>query len=124
MYKQSLYSIHTDHLDDKKVKNKNKHKKYNYGYNEDLDCVVISKDGTIGDIYEIQGLKIAIPKTPNKVYGSEIQKEDQVFTQRERPKSLNRIKSIYDFKLSSENVKEECFDNFYENMEESNEEAN
>jgi hypothetical protein len=109
MYKQNLYSIHTDHLDDKKVKNKNKHKKYDYGYNEDLDCVVISKDGTIGDIYEIQGLKIAIPKTPNKVYGSEIKKEDQVFTQRERPESLNRIKSIYDFKLNKENVKEKYY---------------
>jgi len=94
MYKQNLYSIHTDHLDDKKVKNKNKHKKYDYGYNEDLDCVVISKDGTIGNIYEVQGLKIAIPKTPDKVYGSEIKKEDQVFTQRERPESLNRIKGI------------------------------
>jgi hypothetical protein len=109
MYKQSLYSIHTDHLDDKKVKNKNKHKKYDYGYNEDLDCVVISKDGTIGNIYEIQGLKIAIPKIPNKVYGSEIKKEDQVFTQRERPESLNRIKSIYDFKLNKENVKEKYY---------------
>ena len=109
MYKQSLYSIHTNHLDDKKVKNKNKHKKYDYGYNEDLDCVVISKDGTIGNIYEVQGLKIAIPKTPDKVYGSEIKKEDQVFTQRERPESLNRIKSIYDFKLNKENIKEKYY---------------
>ena len=32
--------------------------------NEDLDCVIISKDGTLGDIYDIQGLKVGLPQTP------------------------------------------------------------
>ena len=50
MYKQNLYSIHTSHLKDKKIKNKNRYKKFKPGYNEELDCVIISKDGTIGDI--------------------------------------------------------------------------
>jgi len=109
MYKQTLYKIYNDHLLNKSIIKQNKNKKFIYGYNEELDCVVISKNGTIGDIYEIQGLKVAIPKNPDKIYGSKIKKENQVFTQRERPKSLNRIKSIYDFKLSSENVKEEYY---------------
>ena len=109
MYKQNLYSIHTSHLEDKKIKNKNKYKKFKSGYNEELDCIVISKDGTIGDIYEIQGLKIAIPKTPKEINGSEIKKEDQVFIKRERPESLNRIKTIYDFKQHKEILKEKYY---------------
>ena len=50
------------------LKRLNKLKKWQYGYNKDHDIVVISKNGTIGDIYEIQGLKIALPKTPKKVH--------------------------------------------------------
>ncbi len=109
MYKQNLYSIHTSHLEDKKIKNKNRHKKFKSGYNEELDCIVISKNGTIGDIYEIQGLKIAIPKTPKEINGSEIKKEDQVFIKRKRPESLNRIKTIYDFKQHKEILKEKYY---------------
>ena len=109
MYKQNLYSIHKSHLTDKKVKHKNKHKKFSYGYNEDLDCVVISKDGTIGDIYEIQGLKVAIPKTPSIINGSDLKKENQVFIRKERPQSLNRIKTIYDFKAQREDTKEKYY---------------
>ena len=78
MYKQTLYKIHTDHLSKKQIKHRNKYKKFEYGYNEELDCVVISKDGTIGDIYEIQGLKVAIPKTPKKIDGEDLKKDSQV----------------------------------------------
>ncbi len=109
MYKQNLYSIHTSHLKDKKIKNQNRYKKFKSGYNEELDCVIISKDGTIGDIYEIQGLKIAIPKIPEKINGSNLKKEDQVFIKQERPQSLNRIKTIYDFKQHKEDLKEKYY---------------
>ena len=109
MYKQNLYSIHTSHLDDKKIKNQNRYKKFKPGYNEELDCVVISKDGTIGDIYEIQGLKVAIPQIPKQINGSNLKKEDQVFIKRERPQSLDRIKTIYDFKLNKEDLKEKYY---------------
>jgi len=87
MYKQTLYKVLTDHLLDKKVKNLNRYKKFAYGNNQDLDCVVISKDGTIGDIYEIQGLKVAIPKTPEKVNGEDLKVENQYFKIRNKPNS-------------------------------------
>ena len=109
MYKQNLYSIHKSHLKDKKIINQNKYKKFKPGYNEELDCVVISKDGTIGDIYEIQGLKVAIPKTPSIINGYDLKKEDQVFIRKERPQSLNRIKTIYDFKAQREDTKEKYY---------------
>ena len=109
MYKQTLYKIHNTHLSDKKIKHLNKHKKFEYGYNEDLDCVVISKDGTIGDIYEIQGLKVAIPKTPNKIDGEDFKQSDQYFRIKNKPESLNKIKSIYDFQSYPEDIKEKYY---------------
>ncbi len=109
MYEQTLYKIHRDHLSDKKIKNLNKYKKFEYGYNENLDCVIISKDGTLGDIYEIQGLKVGIPKTPKKIQGEDLKKEDQVFKQISKPASLARIKNIIDFKDYDEDIKEQYY---------------
>ena len=109
MYEQTLYTIHRDHLSDKKIKNLNKYKKFEYGYNENLDCVIISKDGTLGDIYEIQGLKVGIPKTPKKIQGEDLKKEDQVFNQISKPASLTKIKNIIDFKDYDEDVKEQYY---------------
>jgi hypothetical protein len=110
MYKQTLYNINTDHINTKEVKKNNKYKKYNYGYNKDLDCVVISKDGTIGEIYEIQGLKIALPLAPEKIDGQDLKKENQVFRKRQKPGSLNKIKSIHEFKSFPDDIKEEYYD--------------
>ena len=105
MYKQNLYSIHTNHLEDKKIKNKNRYKKFKPGYNEELDCVVISKDGTIGDIYEIQNLKIALPKAKN------IHKfKNKKWSKFEYPKVLSKIKSVFDFKQYPEDFKDRWYD--------------
>ena len=110
MYQQKLYAIHTNHLDRKDVKSDNRYKKFKYGYNKDLDCVIISKDGTLGEIYEIQGLRIGLPKAPKEVAGMEIKKEDQVFIKTPKPASLNKIKTIYDFKLLPEDIKEQYYE--------------
>ena len=110
MYTQTLYNIISDHLDDKKVKKNNKLKKYKYGYNIDLDCVIISKDGTLGEIYEIQGLKVGLPQIPESIDGEKLKKDKQVFTRRERPESLNKIKTLYDFKQYPDDIKEKYYD--------------
>jgi len=109
MYKQTLYTVHTGHLGTKHVKHLNKNKKFSPGYNEDLDCVIISKDGTLGDIYEIQGLKVGLPKTPKKIDGQDLKKIDQQFIRRERPKSLTRIKTLYDFQTYTEDIKDQYY---------------
>ena len=99
-YEQYLYKIVTDKY---KI---DKKKKYKYGYDEDLDVVVISKDGTIGDIYDIQGLQIAIPKTPEKVYARSKDKSEQYWESFEVPKFIQETKSVYQFNESnSESVK-------------------
>ena len=99
-YKQKLYKIVTDEyeLDGRKT--------YAYGYNEELDVVVIGKDGTIGDIYEIQGLRIAIPKVPAKVYARDKKESEQYWEAFEVPKFIKETKSVYQFnETNSEAVK-------------------
>ncbi len=60
-YEQTLYSI-IEPIKKTTISRLNKGKKWEYGYNKEHDVVVISKTGKIGDIIEIQNLKIALPK--------------------------------------------------------------
>ena len=107
MYKQSLYTVHTDHLEKKEVKKNNRYNKYKYGFNAELDCVVIGKDGTVGEIYEVQGLRIALPKAPEEINGQELKKEKQVFITTPKPESLRKIKTIFDFHGQPQDLKEQ-----------------
>ena len=110
MYQQTLYAIHTDHLKRKDVKSNNRYKKFKYGYNLDLDCVIISKDGTLGEIYEVQGLRIGLPKAPKEVEGNDSDKADQVFTRTPKPASINKIKTIHEFKSLPDDIKEQYYE--------------
>jgi hypothetical protein len=56
----NLYKISNDHISKNALIARNRANKWVYGYDKDYDLIVISKDGTIGDIYDINGLKIAI----------------------------------------------------------------
>ncbi len=60
MYEQTLYKI-VEPVKKTTISRLNKSKKWKYGYNEENDIVVISKTGRIGEILEIQGLRIALP---------------------------------------------------------------
>ena len=110
MYQQSLYKVITDHVEKKKHKNNNRYKKYKYGYNADLDCVVISRNGTVGEIYEVQGLRIGLPVVPTEVSGAGLHKDKQVFLQTQKPESLKKIKNIFDFQSKSQELKEKYAD--------------
>lgn len=43
---------------------RNKVKTWKYGYDESINVIIISKDGTLGDIYYINGLLIGFPEKP------------------------------------------------------------
>ena len=105
MYEQSLYKVLPNHVKTKVLNRNNKFKKWKYGYDEEHDMVVISKTGEIGEIYEIQNLKIALPKA-NKVARF---KGDKWVIQ-EYPKELKRIETIFDWKNYSDNFKTEWYD--------------
>jgi hypothetical protein len=57
--------------------------------------IVISKNGTVGEVYNINGLFIALPKTPDSVYSRDKKKENQYWQPFEYPKELDKIKSIF-----------------------------
>jgi hypothetical protein len=83
----------------------NRYNKWEYGYNEDHDMIVISKTGQIGEIYEIQNLKIALPKQ-NNVHKFEKNK----WTRFDYPKVLSKIKTVFDWREYPEDFKEQWYD--------------
>ena len=105
MYEQSLYKVLKDHIKPKVLKRMNRYKKWEYGYNEEHDIVIISKDGTIGEVYEIQNLKIALPKADN-VYSF----DSDTWEYTEYPKELKKIKSVFDWEEYPIEFKEKWYD--------------
>ena len=105
MYEQTLYKVLDNYIKASTIKKKNRHKSWKYGYDEDHDMVIISKTGKIGEIYEIQNLKIALPaefETQNF--------KDKKWSHAEYPKELSRIKTIFDWKEYPEDFKEQWYD--------------
>lgn len=74
---------------------RNKAKSWKYGYNSDIDLVIISKDGTLGEVIEIQNLKIGLPLQPKKIYARSNAKSKQYWEPSEYPKELKKIKTIF-----------------------------
>ena len=84
----------------------NKGKKWKYGYNKEHDIIVISKTCQIGELYEIQNLRIALPKVPRQVHSNKKGK----WIKEEYPKELSKIKNIFDWRNYPDESKEKWFD--------------
>ena len=91
----SIYRVVREHIPNSVYVNKNRNKSWLYGYNEKYDVVVISKTGEIGEVIEISGLKIALPKPPKECYQRHKNKDEQYWERRELPKELSKIQSIF-----------------------------
>jgi len=109
MYKQNLYSVIEDHIKPKVLNRLNRLKKWEYGYNNDHDIVVISKTGQIGEIYEIQNLKIALPLA-EKVYKRSNKEKDQYWEQFKYPVELKKIQSVFDWNGYPDEFKEKWYE--------------
>ena len=105
MYEQSLYKVLKDHIKPKVLKRMNRYNKWEYGYNKEHDIVVISKTGKIGEVYEIQNLKIALP-AENKIHKFETDKWEYT----PYPKVLKKIKSVFDWEQYPLDFKEKWYD--------------
>ena len=70
-------------------------KSWLYGYNDQYNVIVISKTGEIGQILDIEGLKIALPATPDKCLQRHVSKVEQYWERQELPRELARIQSIF-----------------------------
>ena len=102
MYKQTLYKV-IDHIKPHVIKRLNKSKKWKYGYNKEYDVIVISNTGQIGEVYEIQNLKIALPKE------KDVNKDYDKWQVHEYPKTLKKIKTIFDWKQYPDDFKEKWY---------------
>ena len=97
MPKEEANSLHkvVDVIPENQRLNLNKKKAWKRGYNKEHDIVVISKDGTVGEVYEIQGLWIALPEAPKNVHKRSKKAEEQYWEKFDYPKSLQKVKSIF-----------------------------
>ena len=105
MYEQTLYKVLDNHINPKVISKLNRYNKWEYGYNKDHDVIVISKTGKIGEIYEIQGLAIALPAENNT---HKFESNRWEFS--EYPKELEKIKTVFDWKEYSSEFQEKWFD--------------
>ena len=105
MYEQSLVTVLKDYVKPKVINRLNRYKKWKYGYNKEYDLIVISKTGEIGEIYNIQGLIIGLPKKENVT-----EFESDKWEYQQYPKELNKIKSVFDWDEYPIEFKEKWYD--------------
>ena len=106
MYEQSLVKT-IEPIKKTTISRLNKSKKWKYGYNKEHDIVIISKTGKIGEVVEMQGLRIGLPLEP--VRGVYVHEKNK-WVKLEQPKELSRLKSIFDWKNYPEEQKEQWYD--------------
>ncbi len=106
MYKQTLFKVLENHIKPKVLKRNNRYKKWEYGYNKEHDIIVISKTGEIGEVYEIQNLKIALPKQSENIVKFKSNKWERT----PLPKAFKRIKTIFDWEEYDVDFKETWYD--------------
>jgi hypothetical protein len=105
MYEQSLVKT-IEPIKKTTISRLNKGKKWKYGYDKDYDIIILSHTGQIGEIIEIQGLAIALPKAPKNIFKHKKNK----WVKFEQPKELERLKNIFDWRSYPEDQKEQWYD--------------
>ena len=104
MYEQDLVKV-VEPVKQTTITRLNRGKKWKYGYNKEHDIIVISKTGQIGEILEIQNLRIALPRVPGSVYSKQNKWVKQKYS-----KDLSRIKNIFDWRNYPEEKKDQWYD--------------
>ena len=105
MYEQSLVKV-VEPIKRTTITRMNRGKKWKYGYNKEHDIIVLSRNGVIGEIIDIQNLIIALPKAPKKIY----KHPNNKWVKQEYPKELSKIKNIFDWRSYPDENKEQWYD--------------
>ena len=105
-----IYEVIEGHVPQTVLSKKNKAKSWTYGYDDRYDMVVISRDGTVGDIYLIEGLRVALPSVPEKVFSRSKKQSEQYWEAEEYPKELKRIQSIFQWNEMPSSFKDKWVD--------------
>lgn len=90
-YRRSLHTIINDHIPQDIIDAGNEKKSWKYGYNKEYDIIIISKDGTLGQIIEIENLKIGLPKPPKNVRFYNVARKYQKWKRYDVPKALSNF---------------------------------
>ncbi len=90
-----MYKVVQDYVPKSVLTNKNNKKSWEYGYNKKYDFVCISRSGELGEIINIQGLIIGLPKQPKKIHSRSNKKSEQYWERIDIPKPLTKIQSIF-----------------------------
>ena len=106
----SIYEVIENHVPKTVLSKKNKAKSWTYGYDDKYDMVVISRDGTIGEVYLIEGLRVALPSVPEKVFSRSKKQSEQYWEAEEYPKELKRIQSIFQWNEMPSSFKDKWVD--------------
>lgn len=79
-------------VDESVRKGRNKSKQWKYGYDEQIDTVIISKDGTLGEIYNVCGLNIGFPEKPahKEIINWDKTEANQKWAREKTPDGLNK----------------------------------
>jgi len=99
-----------NHIDKKVIDKLNKDKAWKYGYNPEHDVVVIGKTGQIGEVVEIQNLKIALPLQPQNVYQRSEKVNEQFWEAKPIPTELKKISTIFQWNEYTSAFKESWVD--------------
>jgi hypothetical protein len=106
----SIYRVLKNYIPKNVLSTKNRAKTWLYGYNEKYDVIIISKDGTLGEVYEVSNIKIGLPKAPVKFINDKEKKEDQTWVVTLIPKILKRIQTIFQWHEAPPHFKSEWVD--------------
>jgi hypothetical protein len=106
----TLYRVLHNYVQPTVLANKNKAKSWTYGYDFKNDLIVISKDGTVGEVIEIEGLKIGLPIAPKECLQRHKKKEEQYWERFEIPNELNKIQTIFQWNEKPSEFKDRWVD--------------
>ena len=87
-YRRSISRVVENHIPEDVLKKNNRKRSWKYGYNDEFDMVVISKDGTVGQVLEINELKIALPEQPKLIRFSQFGYKEQKWSRYQVPNEL------------------------------------
>ena len=84
----------------------NKSKSWEQGYNKEHDFIVVGKSGQIGEVLEIQGLRIALPLAPKTIHCNSKVQLKQKWEKFEDNPYFSKIKTVFDWQTHPADFKE------------------
>ena len=102
-------------VDENIRKGMNKTRQWKYGYNEQIDTVIISRNGTLGEIYNVCGLNIGFPEKPEHkdILNYNVTISNQKWKREELPNDLNE--DNWNYRKFSDYI-DECYKRRYEGV--------